>query len=135
MPRAQAYVRKLLYNAKFAGMKKTVLVLACITFSFVAMAKKVKFAVNMLNETVNTTGVHVMGDFQQVAGFSNGNWQPNTTQCTQEGSSTIYSVVVDIPANAKYEYIFLNGDQSYEVEFVPVICRVGYNFDDIWTSD
>lgn len=96
-----------------------------------ASAKKVKFAVNMVNEVVNTTGVHVMGDFQAVAGFPNGDWQPNTTMMLQEvGDTNIYSVVVDIPAFRKYEYRFLNGDQSYNSEFIPEESRVGYDFVD-----
>lgn len=96
-----------------------------------ASAKKVKFAVNMMNEVVNTTGVHVMGDFQAVAGFPNGDWQPNTTAMFQEsGDTNIYSVVVDIPAFRKYEYRFLNGDQSYNSEFIPEESRVGYDFVD-----
>jgi hypothetical protein len=49
---------------------------------------------------------------------------------TQVGTSTIYNVIVDIPAFVKYEYKFINGDQSYEVEFVPDQARVGYNFND-----
>jgi Secretion system C-terminal sorting domain len=96
-----------------------------------ASAKKVKFAVNMVNEVINITGVHVMGDFQAIAGFPNGDWQPNTTVMLQEvGDTNIYSVVVDIPAFRKYEYRFLNGDQSYNSEFIPEESRVGYDFVD-----
>ncbi|HQV00469.1 MAG TPA: T9SS type A sorting domain-containing protein, partial [Bacteroidia bacterium] len=45
-------------------------------------------------------------------------------------TSDIYSIVVDIPAFAKYEYKFVNGDQFYEAEFVPELSRVLYNFND-----
>src|SRR5687768_5761872 len=90
-------------------------------------AKKVKFSVDMDTITVNATGMHVMGDFQAVAGYPGGDWLPNTTPLTQEATSTIYSVIVDIPAFVKYEYKFVNGDQSYEAEFVPVPSRVLYN--------
>lgn len=104
------------------------LFLLCSLSSF---AKKVKFAVNMTGLIVNSTGVHVTGDFQAIAGFDNGDWQSNTTPLTQESADTnIYSIVVDIPAFTKYEYKFLNGDQFYDVEFVPVESRVGYNFND-----
>ena len=105
------------------------LVMSLLLAGFV-QAKKVKFSVNMDTLTINTTGVHVFGDFQAVAGYAGGDWQSNTTPLAQEGTSSIYSVIVDIPAFAKYEYKFLNGDQSYEVEFVPDPSRVGYNFDD-----
>lgn len=93
-------------------------------------AKKVKFEVDMTDVTISTYGVHVAGDFQALAGYSGGDWQPGTTEMLQETGSQIYSVIVDIPAFAKYEYKFLNGDQWYDVEFVPWESRVGYNFND-----
>ncbi|MBK8686725.1 MAG: hypothetical protein IPN26_18020 [Bacteroidetes bacterium] len=39
-------------------------------------------------------------------------------------------MVVDLPAFAKYEYKFLNGDQGYEVEVVPEESRANYNLSD-----
>ncbi len=93
-------------------------------------AKKVKFAVDMTGLPVSPNGIHVSGDFQEAAGYEGGNWQSNTTIMTSESGSAIYSVIVDIPAFAKYEYKFLNGDQWYEVEFVPLESRVGYEFND-----
>jgi len=93
-------------------------------------AKKVKFAVNMINETVNTTGVHVYGSFQVAAGYQY-DWDPGTIAMTQEtGDTNVYSVVLDIPAFQVYEYRFINGNQSYEVEFVPEESRVNGAFDD-----
>lgn len=92
-------------------------------------AKKVKFAVDMSNEIVNVTGVHISGDFQVAAGDS-ADWCAECTPLTKEGSTNIYSVIVDIPAFKKYEYKFLNGDQFYEAEFVPEPSRVGYDFND-----
>jgi len=111
-------------------MKKIVLLLLPFLLSLPASAKKLRFTVDMDTITVNPTGVHVFGDFQAVAGFPGGDWQSNTTPMTQVGTSTLYSVIVDIPAFVKYEYKFINGDQSYEVEFVPDQARVGYNFND-----
>lgn len=94
-------------------------------------AKKVKFAVDMTGQTILSTGVHIAGDFQTLAGFPDGDWMSNTTPLTPEvGNPNIYSIVVEIPAFAKYEYKFINGDQFYETEFVPEESRVGYNFND-----
>ncbi|HKR06098.1 MAG TPA: T9SS type A sorting domain-containing protein [Bacteroidia bacterium] len=110
-------------------MKKilfTVLIFTCAT----SFAKKVKFSVDMTGQVLSPNGIHVTGDFQAAAGFPGGDWQANTTTLTQEGTTSIYSIIVDIPAFTKYEYRYVNGDQSYEVEFVPVESRVGYNFDD-----
>lgn len=111
-------------------MKTTFLSLCLIMASFVSYGKKVKFAVDMTGQTVSANGVHIAGDFQTAAGFSGGDWISNTTTLTQEGATTIYSIVVELPAFAKYEYKFINGDQFYEAEFVPVESRVGYDFDD-----
>ena len=111
-------------------MKKYFLLFSSLLIINSSFAKKVKFAVDMSAETINTTGIHVFGDFQDEAGFALGDWQSNTTTLTQEGATNIYSIVVDIPAFRMYEYKFLNGDQSYEVEFVPNESRIGYNFDD-----
>jgi hypothetical protein len=111
-------------------MKKVLLTTLILIAANIVFAKKVKFSVDMDTITVNVTGVHVMGDFQAVAGFPGGDWLPNTTPLTQEATSTIYSIIVDIPAFTKYEYKFVNGDQSYEAEFVPIPSRVLYNFND-----
>jgi hypothetical protein len=109
-------------------MNKTLLSISFVFLCSFVFAKKVKFAVDMRNQTVNVTGVHIVGDFQEAAGL--GTNFAVLTPMTQEGSSTIYSIVVDVPAFQKYEYKFANGDLFYEVEFVPVESRVGYNFVD-----
>lgn len=110
-------------------MKKIILFI-CLLSATGAFAKKVKFAVDMTGQTMNPTGMHVSGDFQTLAGFPGGDWASNTTPLTQEGATNIYSIIVDIPAFAKYEYKFVNGDQFYDAEFVPEPSRVGYNFND-----
>jgi len=111
-------------------MKKIIYSLLLLTIATGAYAKKVKFAVDMTNETISPNGIHVTGDFQTLAGFPGGDWASNTTTLAQEGATAIYSIVVDIPAFAKYEYKYVNGDQFYEAEFIPVESRVGYNFND-----
>jgi len=111
-------------------MKKVIIALFCTGLAFSGFAKKVKFAVDMDTITPMVTGIHIGGDFQTLAGYSGGDWMSGTTLMTQEGSTSIYSVVVDIPAFAKYEFKFINGDQWYEAEFVPIESRVGYNFND-----
>ena len=110
-------------NLKPPDMKKLLLFLPLLMLYNTSMAKKVKFAVDMSGETVSAKGIHVMGDFQADAGFLN-NWDADTTVMTKEGSTDIYSVVVDIPAFRKYEYKFVNGDQSTDAEIVPGESRV-----------
>lgn len=112
-------------------MKKLVLLGALCVFAFNAEAKKVKFSVNMQGQVVDTGGVHITGDFQNEAGYTPGDWDPGSTEMFQEVSDTnIYSLVVDIPAFAKYEYKFVNGIHGYQQEFVPLESRVNYNFID-----
>lgn len=111
-------------------MKKSLLTVLFAALTLGAFAKKVKFAVDMDTITPMVTGIHVAGDFQTLAGYAGGDWMSGTTLMTQEGGSSIYSVVVDIPAFAHYEFKFINGDQWYEAEFVPIESRVGYNFND-----
>lgn len=111
-------------------MKKLSLFFAAFLLANSLSAKKVKFAVNMGTNTISALGIHVMGDFQTIAGFSGGDFNAGTTLCTQEGTTTIYSIIVTLPAFQKYEFKFVNGDQSYEAEFVPEKARVGYNFND-----
>lgn len=110
-------------------MKKGLMLFILLVTSTMTYAKKVKFAVDMTGQTISANGVHVTGDFQVAAGYP-ADWESNTTTLSQEGTSDIYSIVVDLPAFAKYEYKFINGDQFYEAEFVPVESRVGYDFDD-----
>ncbi len=112
-------------------MKNTILTFFLVLFTLTLSAKKVKFAVDMSGIAISPFGMHIAGDFQTLAGFSGGDWMSNTTPLTQETADTnIYSIVVNIPAFAKYEYKFINGDQFYEAEFVPFESRVNYNFND-----
>jgi hypothetical protein len=112
-------------------MRKYLIIAVAVFASVTVFAKKVKFAVDMTGVPVNVTGMHITGDFQDEAGYPGGDWQPNTTALLQEITDTnIYSLVVDIPAFRAYEFKFINGIYSYEVEFVPIESRVLYNFDD-----
>ncbi len=108
---------------------KKVLLFIFITLCFSSVyAKKVKFAVDMTGYELNTAGIHVAGDFQKALGLPK-DWIYDMTKLTKEKADTnIYSIVVDLPAFKKYEYKFVNGDQDYQIEFVPVESRVGYGF-------
>lgn len=112
-------------------MKSIYFFITILLISFtLAEAKKVKFACDMTGITIMPTGMHIVGDFQTLAGFPGGDWNSSSTPLTQEPGTDIYSIVVDIPAFAKYEYKFVNGDQFYEVEFTPLYSRVMWNFND-----
>lgn len=87
-------------------------------------AKKVKFQVDMTGKTISSNGVHIAGNFQKAAGASD-NWKPGETPLSNGGSGNIYSVVVDIPAKAVYEFKFIN-DNNWGLgeEVIPAISKV-----------
>lgn len=109
-------------------MKRIIFLFAVgVLFSQHSFAKKVKFSVDMTDQTIAPLGVHVAGNFQEAAGYPGGDYTSNSIEMLKEGNTNIYSVVVDLPAPAMYEYTFINGDQWYEVEFVPMESRIGYD--------
>jgi hypothetical protein len=112
-------------------MKKTnYIFFTLLLLSINAFGKKVKFSVDMSGQIVSALGIRVTGDFQTAAGFAGGDWSLVTVMTQEVQDTNIYSIVVDIPAFKKYEFKFVNGDQFYETEFVPIESRVGYNFND-----
>ena len=113
-------------------MKKVLFALLIALSGFQsAQAIKVKFTVDMTGTPVMSTGVHVIGDFQSIGGYGTDFIPDATCLMTQEVADTnLYSTVLTIPAFAKYTYKYCNGDQTYEVEIVPELSQVGYNFND-----
>lgn len=111
-------------------MKRIVITFICAIASFAAQAKYIRFTVDMTDQVVNVAGVHLTGDFQALLGLAGGDWQSNTITMEQQVDTNMYSVLLNLPAFRKYEYKFVNGDQFYQVEFVPVESRVGYDFND-----
>ncbi len=107
-------------------MKKLLLITASLAFFSGVYAKKVKFQVDMTGKTVDSTGVHIAGDFQAAAGVSGGDWQPDKTVLTNGGSGNIYSVMVDIPAHTFYRFKFINGNSWSKVESVPALNQKGH---------
>lgn len=119
-------------------MKTKIILTTIVLLAFInANAKHVKFSVDMSNQIVSNYGVFIVSDFQSLTGLGD-DWTPNEAQLTKEEGTEIYSIVVDLPANAKYEYKFINGDSWYDVEFVPEESRVGYDYNDnrwIWVDE
>jgi hypothetical protein len=111
-------------------MKQVLRILSLVLLSNFSWAKHIRFTVDMTDQLVSPNGVHLTGDFQALLGLEGGDWQSNTLELTQQSDTNMYSVVLNLPAFRKYEYKFVNGDQFYEVEFVPWESRVGYEFND-----
>lgn len=87
-------------------------------------AKSVMFRVDLGDRACNSTGVHISGSWAE------GDWSATLTPMQNEPGTTIYSVVIEMPAGKQYEYKFLNGDQWYDSEFVPTESRVLYDYND-----
>jgi Secretion system C-terminal sorting domain len=106
-------------------MKKIFLSAVVLLFTIANIQGKiVKFIVDM--DTAYTPGiaVHVMGDFQVIAGAAPINFTPDSCLMKYIGG-TKFEYTVKIPAFTKYEYIFVKGN-SYESEYVPYESRVDY---------
>ncbi len=111
-------------------MKRIIIVTLLTFIAQISNAKIVKFSVDMTGQTISPNGVHVMGDFQEIAGLGQ-NFTPDGALMQQDAQNpNIYFLNVNIPAFHKYEYKFVNGDLGYEVEIVPEEAQVGYDFDD-----
>ena len=67
-----------------------------------AQTVQVTFRVDLSDETVSSSGVHVAGDFQ--------NWSPNTTALTDDDGDGIYEVTVGVNGGATVNYKFVNGN-------------------------
>ena len=79
----------------------------------------------MTGKTISSNGLHIAGNFQAAAGAS-GDWMPAATAMTNGGSGNIYSVIVNIPAKARYEFKFINDNNwGSGEEAIPTINQVG----------
>lgn len=82
-------------------------------------ARKVTFQVDMSNQIVASSGVHVTGNFQ--------GWDPAATPLTNAGGG-IYSVTLPFYSGSlPVEYKFLNGDAWGTDEIIQGNCQAGSN--------
>jgi len=86
----------------------------------------VKFSVDMHQQIIAASGVHVAGNFQNEAGF-NSDWDPAATLLTDANADSIYEVTLSFPAGY-YEYKFVNGNTWTGAENPPLYCSVGSTF-------
>lgn len=82
---------------------------------------QVKFAVNMRGQTVSRAGVHVVGNFQSLAGYGS-NWAPTAIALQDDNGDDIYEVQLSLPAASRFEYRFVNGATNSGAEQVPAAC-------------
>jgi hypothetical protein len=83
-------------------MKKMYLTCALLLSYVVMHAVNVTFRVDMTNQTVHPSGVHIAGAFQ--------GWNPSGTPMSDSDMDNIWEVTLDVTANTFFEYKFLNGN-------------------------
>ncbi len=88
----------------------------------------VSFSVSMEGVTVNSEGVHVMGNFQESAGMGN-DWTPNTIQLFDDNNDNVFETSVQMPTG-NYQYVYVNGNTAENAENIPSECTItGENSD------
>jgi hypothetical protein len=118
-------------------MKKLILFFSCILFvqSIIGQVN-VTFNVDMTNEIVNPTGVHIAGNFQDPDSdgiLENPNlvsWSPWDYELTDADMNGVYSITLQL-VSAVYEFKFINGNDWQDDfgtvwhESIPNTCAVG----------
>ncbi|PHN03420.1 alpha-amylase family glycosyl hydrolase [Flavilitoribacter nigricans] len=89
---------------------------------FNACNAQLRLAVNMSEQTVSPDGVHVMGDFQQAAGFP-ADWDPASIELLDQNGDGTYEITLPVP-NGTYQYVFVNGNTVDGAEIIPEECSV-----------
>ncbi len=82
---------------------------------------QVKFAVNIQGQTVGREGVHVVGNFQALAGYGT-NGTPNAIELRDADGDGTYEVQLSLPAPGRFLYRFVNGNTLAGAETVPSAC-------------
>lgn len=95
------------------------------SINMTAQTVSVTFQVDMRGLAIAPNGIHVAGDFQQVAGFPS-NWNPGSSPMQDLDNDSIYSIQVNIPAG-NYSYKFINGNQWPQAENPPSLCSFTNN--------
>ncbi len=88
-------------------MKKFYFLSLFLVLTASLQAVTVTLRVDMVGVTVAAGGVFAAGNFQVAAGGA-ADWTPGVVQLTRQGTTTVYSKVVTLPAGS-YEFKFLNG--------------------------
>jgi hypothetical protein len=85
--------------------------------SFAAIAKiDATFRVDMKNQTVSPEGVYLAGEMNA--------WSNVATPMIKVGTTSVYEITIEIPANDTIEYKFLNGKNGWE-SITDKSCTIG----------
>jgi glycosidase len=96
-------------------------------FPFNGCIQKLRLSVNMTGLDISPEGVHVMGNFQEAAGFSE-NWNLASTPMEDLNGDGTYEVEFVVPPGT-YQYVFINGITENDVENLSEDCTVAGELD------
>lgn len=82
----------------------------------------IRLSVNMIGQTISPNGVHVMGNFQELAGFAQ-NWDPASILLEDINGDQTYEIDLMLPAG-DYQYLFVNGNIVSETEVLSLDCSI-----------
>lgn len=82
----------------------------------------VKLSVNMTGQTISPNGVHVMGNFQEAAGFAQ-NWDATSIPLEDINGDKTYEINLMLPSG-DYEYLFVNGNEESGAEVLSLDCSI-----------
>ncbi|HMR44011.1 MAG TPA: carbohydrate-binding module family 20 domain-containing protein, partial [Saprospiraceae bacterium] len=81
----------------------SIILLTLLTGFAYAQQVNVTLSVDVTNETVDPSGVHVAGNWDP-----NATWNPAAFPMTQSGN--MWNITIQVEANSTFEYKFLLGD-------------------------
>jgi 1,4-alpha-glucan branching enzyme len=96
----------------------TTLMNVCFSSCSNCISYQLTVSVDMMNEVIDPAGVHLAGNFN--------NWNPNATEMVSVGS-TVYEAVIQVYEGDSLIYRFVNGNESVNMETVPLECGWLYN--------
>jgi len=79
-----------------------------------------KLSVNLEGQSISPDGIHVMGNFQEAAGFAQ-NWDATSISLEDINSDQSYEITLMLPPG-DYEYLFVNGNLDAEAEVLSLGC-------------
>ncbi len=107
-------------NDREVSVGNTALSLPAVPFN--KCLPTLRLSVNMTGQAVSPNGIHVMGDFQKVTGFSE-DWDPGAIALSDLNKDGTYEVQLSVPPG-EYHYLFVNGNTIAGAEAMPENCTV-----------
>jgi glycosidase len=88
---------------------------------FSGCATQLTFRVDMTGQTVSAAGLHVVGNFQTLAGYGT-DGDATALPLRDDNGDGIYEVRISLPAPGRFQYRFVNGSTLTAAETVPAAC-------------